>query len=360
MSSADWVTWAEAAELVGCTPRTLEYHVARGRIQRRPRDGTRPVLLRRSVLEFAAAHQARAAERANRPTGPTRAERSPQPPSEEGWLTVPEVAERLSVTPETVYRRIRAGHLDGVRPGRMWWVRTTSVEAELADRAVWVSRAAAAELVGCPLSVLARAVVAGAIERRPTGDGPSPTLRRTSVEAFAAAWSADPTQALVSDAATSVPGDRGEADWVSAEAAAAIIGCTPASIRQLVRSGLVTQRPARGRRPSIDRSSAEAYAPVWRRERAQRDAARRPRRLPSRLPCGHEWLPTLTAAIVLGVSPSRMRQAAAEGLLPFERDRGRLWFRRDVTEQVAARRALLRAHHVYDGLWWPSGKPLPS
>lgn len=51
--AGEWITWPEAAEIVGCPVPTIEHYAREGHITKRPRRGARPSLLRSSVEEFA-------------------------------------------------------------------------------------------------------------------------------------------------------------------------------------------------------------------------------------------------------------------------------------------------------------------
>lgn len=104
--------------------------------------------------------------------------------------------------------------------------------------------------------------------------------------------------------------------------------------------GQPSQEAARAPHP------APSGAPIGREvrgdlaERKQRQAQRQERRkAPGPLRDGHVWLNSQTAALLLGVGRTRVSQLAARGSLPHQRHGGRLWFRRDQIEQVAAARA---------------------
>jgi excisionase family DNA binding protein len=139
-------------------------------------------------------------------------------------------------------------------------------------------------------------------------------------------------------------------EWVSFGEAARVVGCAISTISYHARTGHIEQRPITSTgRPSLRRSAVHEFA----RQRAAALAVRaeqseRPR--PNQPPDdGHVWLDTVTVALMLGVSDSRVRQLACQGRLPFVHPGRRRWFRRDHIEVIAAARAL-RGRPVRAGL----------
>ena len=53
MTQDDWLSWPDAAELVGGPVSTIEWYTRQGRIEHRAARGQRPSLKRESVEEFA-------------------------------------------------------------------------------------------------------------------------------------------------------------------------------------------------------------------------------------------------------------------------------------------------------------------
>jgi len=81
------------------------------------------------------------------------------------------------------------GRLPAKKLGGRWWLDERAVRERLAEEARWVSMVDAAAIVGChPKTVLEHAK-AGDIEQRQANRG-SPSLLRTSVEAFGVRWRA--------------------------------------------------------------------------------------------------------------------------------------------------------------------------
>lgn len=139
--------------------------------------------------------------------------------------------------------------------------------------------------------------------------------------------------------------------WVSWRVAVDILGCTREDIPRLVAQGHLEQRPAHRTRPSLSLASVEAYAPRYAAERleAQRLKVEAERQKADSLleraarnqppPDGDVWLDVSTAALVLGLCPSRVLQLAHAELLPASLVGRRWWLRRRDVEQAAAVRA---------------------
>jgi hypothetical protein len=190
--SGEWLSWPQAAELASCPVPTIDWYVREGRIKHRPAHGKRPSLERESVEAFAVWLAERNGERERR-----RADRERrmaqwlEPPDPTGWLSVPEAADAAGVIPRHVLWLIAHEKLDSVRRGRRVWVRETSVQRFVAERAAdaqeWVSHVDAARIVGCSTPTILKAANAGEIERRQVPRA-LPSLRRRSVEAFAETW----------------------------------------------------------------------------------------------------------------------------------------------------------------------------
>lgn len=139
--------------------------------------------------------------------------------------------------------------------------------------------------------------------------------------------------------------------WISYADAATIVGCSHGTIGAAVRRGDIANRPAstgrRGGRASLDASSVRAFAANWATQRAHvaAEAAERAARRSNTQPPDDQqvWLNTYVTALVVGVSPSRVKQLAAADRPPHVRIGRRLWFRRQDIEQAAAVRAFRAA-----------------
>ncbi|SDC47184.1 hypothetical protein [Nocardioides lianchengensis] len=180
----DWLTWPQAAELVGCPISTIEHHARTGRITRRPGQGRRSGSLNReSVEEFAAwwrEHTAGLQERRQH-----REDRRIRPPEPQGWIPATGAAERLGYAhSDHVVYLARQGRLEGRKVNGRWWVREAEVEAYREDRDRWISWLDAAQLVGCSHETIRRAVADGRIEKRVVHRAQA-SLSRASVERFA-------------------------------------------------------------------------------------------------------------------------------------------------------------------------------
>jgi len=181
-----WISWPEAAELVGCPVSTIDWYTRKGRIEHRPAKGDRPSLKRESVEEFAVWWAEReAAQQAKKDAAVKRSRDWLEPPEPTGWLDTREAGEILGVNRGHVLWLIGQDCLKAVKTGRRWWVDEASVRERATDNEQWVSHVEAARIVGCSPQTILRAVSGGSIARR---DGPRsfPSLSRNSVESFAA------------------------------------------------------------------------------------------------------------------------------------------------------------------------------
>jgi excisionase family DNA binding protein len=239
----DWVTWPEAAAIVGCPVPTIDWYTRLGRIEKRPFQGRRPTLKRTSVVEFAgwwrdrqSRQEARRRERQARQTG---GRADPQPPSPTGWLSTQDAADILGVAAGQVPWLIGRGHLEGELHNRRWWVREGSVD-ELARRraeeAQWVSAAEAARAVGCSQSVILRAANRGEIVQRKV-ERQRPSLSRPSVQAFQQTWAArlrERAERRERRPASWPPDD--EHTWLTTREVADLLGVSRSRVDQLARA----------------------------------------------------------------------------------------------------------------------------
>jgi excisionase family DNA binding protein len=139
--STEWITWSQAAELVGCSVSVIERHKRSGQIRSRPvRVGRhyRPTLDRASVEKFAAWWVPMNAERERR-----RAARVPRVPEPIGppdddqvWLSLSTVALMLGCSEQWVGRLASRERIPAARRGRRWWFRRLDVEIYAAARAL--------------------------------------------------------------------------------------------------------------------------------------------------------------------------------------------------------------------------------
>ncbi|MEP9385583.1 helix-turn-helix domain-containing protein [Nocardioides sp. KR10-350] len=142
-----------------------------------------------------------------------------------------------------------------------------------------------------------------------------------------------------------------ESQWVSYLEAARIVGCSPGAIATGVKRGEIAHRQAsrgpRGGRASLDIESVYAFRDA-RTARIQAAKARTEERLARTRPPddGDVWVSTEVAALILRLSPSRVRQLAQADRLPCERVGRLLWFRRSDVERISSARsftALMKA-----------------
>lgn len=162
---APWLTWPQAAELVGCPVPTIETYVRTVRIEKRT---ARPSLKRESVEDFARWWREETARRQRaKAERPSREARRIEPPEPEGWIQTREAATRLGhADADHIVWLVRQGKLEGRKVGVRWWAREAQVDEYAQERDKWVSHVKAAELVGCSHETIRRAVNAGLIEKR--------------------------------------------------------------------------------------------------------------------------------------------------------------------------------------------------
>lgn len=239
----EWVSWPEAAAIVGCPIPTIDWYSRVGRIEKRPFRGSRPSLRRASVLEFAAWWEQRQRLRQqSRAAGVTAAAgRTRRPPDLSGWLCTREGAEVLGVSEGHVLWLIGHHRLDALRRGGRWWVPARSAAQLQRDRddeqSRWVSAAEAARIVGCSQNAILRAAHRGEITQRRV-PRQRPSLARSSVEEFKALW----TSRVSARAGAQQPAGRpasapldDQHEWLSTRQAAQVLGLSASRINQLAR-----------------------------------------------------------------------------------------------------------------------------
>lgn len=131
------------------------------------------------------------------------------------------------------------------------------------------------------------------------------------------------------------------AQWVSYIRATEIVGCSETAILHAVQRGDIERREVQSNaQPALSRVSVEEFAGEWAIRRAEKDrrVAQREARRSGPPDDEHVWLNPTTAALVLGISVSRLRQLAVDERVPFTQHGGRRWYRRDHAEQLSAAR----------------------
>lgn len=126
-----WVSAQVAADLTGVNIDTVKRAVRRGEIEQRHVNHARPSIHRASALAWAKRRQRRAREDERRAEQRASEWAASQRPPQDGevWLSVPEAALVLGLTPSAVRKRLVAERLPGVQSsaGR-WWLRRSVVE----------------------------------------------------------------------------------------------------------------------------------------------------------------------------------------------------------------------------------------
>jgi hypothetical protein len=252
----EWVSWPEAAEIVGCPVPTIDWYSRLGRIDKRPFCGARPTLQRSSVVEFAAWWRQRQAVRKERRDERLSASRrrATQPPAASGWLTTRQTAELLGVTEGHVLWLISRDHLRAQRHEGRWWVAAASADGLRRHREEerdWVSAAQAARIVGCSPGAIQRAARRGEIVQRHVARQ-RPSLARSSVETFGSRWTgrlaarATARNTTTERPASAPPDDAHE--WLSTRNAAQRLGLSTSRLNQLARLELLPVTLRGGRR----------------------------------------------------------------------------------------------------------------
>lgn len=257
MATSDWLTWEQAAALVGCPVPTIDWNKRTGRIRSRRQ---RPSLERASVEEFAQWWQTRREDReARRTLGEQRNRRDPPGPT--GWLTTEQAAAVLGCTTRHITRLTQSGTLQATRAGGRIWLRESTVNDYVTARQQWLSHTAAAALAGCSTSTIARAADRGTIEARHLEGTAHASLSRASVEKFAAALTVRRQEAARARADTSKrrspsdPPEDGDV-WLDATTTALVLRISTTRLGQLAETGRVPHE-VRGRRRWYRRGDVE-------------------------------------------------------------------------------------------------------
>ena len=148
-------------------------------------------------------------------------------------------------------------------------------------------------------------------------------------------------------------------EWITAADAAVLVGCHPHTIYRYVHAGRIARRHPLGRRtPSLSCESVEEFAEWWRAHLAEADQRGRPPPPPPGPPDdGEVWLDSVTASLVIGVSPEYLKRLAHAEKVPAVRDgrRQKWWFRRRDIEQFSAVRAYAKVPSLLpQGTYEPS------
>ena len=261
-----WMSWAEAAALVGCPVPTIDWYSRAGRIEKRPFRGNRPSLRRSSVEDFATWWRQRQTERAERRRRRPRASRSaagaqpdrgrartrgPANSPPEGYVPTADAAAQLGVSQSHVSYLIATRRLDGVRDGQRWWLPHSSVEALQRDRHAWVSFASAAHVIGCATSTVHLAVQAGQIEQRAVPRS-LPSLSRASVLEFAQRRHEEQQRRTEAqqkrEAERSVAPPDSTHQWLRSREVARVLDLSRSRVDQLARAGRIPCRTVGRRR----------------------------------------------------------------------------------------------------------------
>lgn len=265
-----WLTWPEAAALVGCPVPTVEYYARTGRIERRPqRRGREPSLSRASVEEFAAwwrtesARRREAQDRRAQDRERRAAEQS-GPPEPAGWVDTATAAQMLGCSESHVPWLARHGRIDGRKVAGRWWYAEASVRAHIDERSQWMSEVDAARLVGVSTRTIQAAVRDGRIDQRKVHRTQA-SLSLDSVLRFAEKrWAQAHRKQQARDRREAERRDRlgppqDAHQWVTTAAAAELLGVRETQVRRLAAQGWFVS-DKRGHRRWYRRDQVERIA----------------------------------------------------------------------------------------------------
>lgn len=140
----EWVTYAEAAAIIGCGRSVVARLVARGELVGRGRQERRqlPSISRASAVEVAAQRATAQAESTQVAEERRRARPEVLPPDDgEVWLSATEAGLVLGMTSLGVRYRAIHGLIPSTRRGQRWWFRRDHVEQAARSPRVSCSRA---------------------------------------------------------------------------------------------------------------------------------------------------------------------------------------------------------------------------
>lgn len=139
-----WVSWRVAVDILGCTREDIPRLVEQGHIEQRPAHRTRPSLSLASVEAYASRYKGERvtaqrlkaeAEQQRAASLRARAARNQPPPDGEVWLDVDTAALVLGLCSSRVLQLVHAELLPAIQIGRRWWLRRIDVEQAAAARA---------------------------------------------------------------------------------------------------------------------------------------------------------------------------------------------------------------------------------
>lgn len=133
--TTQWVTYVEAAKIVGCSEPTISKAILAGQIVSRHAGRKLPALDRDTVEEFARRFAERQAYREHRRRA--RADRIEPPDMDHLWLTPNEAGDVLGITGRRVIQIVERDRLPHTRRGRRIWIRLDHAQQAAAARGFW-------------------------------------------------------------------------------------------------------------------------------------------------------------------------------------------------------------------------------
>lgn len=135
-SDRNWVSWAEATRMIGCSEPTVQRLIQSGQLITRQAARGVPSLRRDSVeqaaKEWQAEQERRQRDRESRMAAPAK---SDPPAGGDVWVPTEVAAHALGLTPNRVRQLVASGRLPGTKKANKLWFRRADVEVAAAARA---------------------------------------------------------------------------------------------------------------------------------------------------------------------------------------------------------------------------------
>jgi hypothetical protein len=141
MQETEWVSWAEATRIIGCSEPTVQRLVRSGTLVTRHAPRGVPSLRRDSVeraaREWQAERERRQLDRQSRMAAPAKSD----PPGDgDVWVPTEVAARALGLTPNRVRQLVASGRLPGTKKANKLWFRRRDVEIAAAAKAFKMRR----------------------------------------------------------------------------------------------------------------------------------------------------------------------------------------------------------------------------
>jgi excisionase family DNA binding protein len=133
VEEARWITWVEAARLIGAPRHVVESWIRDGRLRTRVAPRAKPSVERLSAEALAVEWRAIVAEReakrrAQRRSVEARRRLASPPADGQEWLTPSQAAELLGCSQQAVRNRVHSERMPGIQVGGRIWIRRRDVD----------------------------------------------------------------------------------------------------------------------------------------------------------------------------------------------------------------------------------------